>query len=225
MSDEYEVSIGGPRRAIGIKVAYTTINGRRYPIKVHPHCPVCQSIHRPQIEQSIITGMTYSQVIREHVEPHDHHSPKGAPTMENLTDHVRARHMPTPFSVQRDIIEQRAKELGKGIEDGEGLLTDSLAMFRSIATKGFEMMNEGIIAPTMADTIRALQLQQQAESMMINDPGADGVEAWRAALMEYMSIVQKFAPPEVFQQIAVAMHNSPVLRSIAKSRTQISATD
>lgn len=216
---EIEVELNEPQSRGNTHVSFITIAGRRYPTKTVARCFTCQSVHRPQIEQAIILGMSMRQIMEEMVEPFDHHSHLGPPTRMSLTTHIKKRHMPTPFSVQRDLIEKRAKEMGKNIEEGEELLTDSLTIFRSIVQRGYMLMNEGVIEPSMGDLLKAAQLQQMVESAQA-DRGSSGddVEAWREAMIEYMAIVQRSVSPDQFQRIGLEMSQSPILQAISRRR-------
>lgn len=216
---EIEVELNEPQSRGSTHVSFITIAGRRYPTKTVARCFTCQSVHRPQIEQALILGLSYRRILEDLVEPFDHHSHLGPPTRMSLTTHVRKRHMPTPFSVQRDLIEERARATGKSIEEGEELLTDSLTIFRSIVQRGYMLMNEGVIEPTMADLLKAAQLQQMVEAAQASrgDTG-DDVEAWREAMIEYMAIVQRSVSPEQFQRIGLEMSQSPILQAISRRR-------
>lgn len=219
---EIEVEVTEPPRRGNTQVSYTIIGGRRYPIKTVSTCRTCRSVHRPEIEQAIILGMTYKRIMDELVDAYDHHSPLGRPDRMSLTAHVQLRHMPTPFSVQRDVIEDQARKLGKNIEEGEALLTDSLTIFRSIVQRGYERMNKGEIEPSMSDLLKAAQLQHVVESAQVKgQDDDDGVEMWREALVEYMTIVQRSVTSEQFQQIGLEMSKSPTLQAISRRRSQI----
>lgn len=194
------------------------VGNRQYPAKQVAQCRTCRSKYRAQIEQGIIGGMPYQMIYDEMIEPHEDHSPIGPPSVQSLMTHVRRKHMPVPFSVQRRIIEQRATELGRSVEEGEQLLVDSVAVHRTVIQRGFEMLNAGEIAPSMNDLMKALQLQAAVDS----DKNSGGVdeEVWREGLIAYMEIVQRNVSAEVFQRIGHEMAQSPVLQELAMRRRQ-----
>lgn len=198
-------------------VMLVRIGNHTYPAKQVTRCKTCQSKYRTQIEKGIIGGMTYASIISDLIEPFDDHSPLGAPTYQNVLTHVRRGHMPIPYATQRRIIEGRAREVGKSIEHGEQLIIDSVSVGRTIVQRGFELLNNGEIQPSMGDLMKALQLQQVVEG------GKDGEldeETWREALITYMEIVQRNVAPDIFQRIGREMAASPVLQEISLRRRQ-----
>lgn len=196
-------------------VMLVRVNGRDYPAKQVKQCRTCRSKYRTQIEQAVINGMTYRAIIANVVEPYDDHSHLGAPGYQSLQTHVVKKHMPLPFSTQRRIIEDRAIELGKSVEEGEALLVDSITIHRALVEQGFRRLNNGDIHVGMADLIKVLQLQQATESG--KDVGLDE-DLWRDALMEYMSIVRRNVTSDVLQRIGRELAESPILQRINKGR-------
>lgn len=195
------------------------VGNRTYPAKQVSNCKTCRSKYRTQIEQAIIGGMPYSMVHAETVAPHDDHSPLGPPSQASLMTHVRRKHMPIPFSMQRRIIEDRATELGVSIEEGERLLVDSVAVHRTVIQKGFERLNNGEIEPSMGDLMKALQLQAAVDADKASSEVDEDV--WREGLMAYMEIVQRNVSAEDFQRIGREMAQSPVLQELARRRRTV----
>lgn len=198
----------------GDGVMLVQVQGRTYPAKHVKQCRTCRSKHRTQIEQGIIGGMTYQAVVNDLVEPYDDHSPIGPPGYQSIMNHVRKGHMPMPYSIQRRLIEERAEEMGRSVEEGMESLADSTAILRTIVRTGFEMVNQGDLRPSMGDLMKALQLQAVLEGE--RDDGVDE-EAWRTALITYMEIVQRSVAPDVFQQISREFAASPVMKKAMSS--------
>lgn len=194
------------------------VGDRLYPARHIAQCKLCRSQYRLEIERGIINGLTYNTIIEVSVDPYDDHSPLGPPTYSSILNHVRKRHMPVPWSMQRQMIEDRAAEMGKSVQEGEQLLVDSVAVHRAVIQRGFERMNSGEIQPTMGDLMKALQLQAAVEG----DAEDDGVdeEVWRDALIAYMEIVQRHVTPAALEMIKRDMATSPTLRAIAARRQQ-----
>lgn len=195
------------------------VGNRLYPAKQVAQCKTCRSKYRADIEQGIINGMPYSMVMSEIVERHDDHSPIGAPNYGSVLRHVKKKHMAVPHSVQRGILEERAGEIGKSVEQGERLMVDSVAIHRTVIQRGFERLNTGEIQPNMNDLMTALRLQAAISA----EQGGSGVDedAWRDALMAYMEIVQRNVGPDVLQQIGREMAASPTLRAIRNRRQAV----
>ncbi len=198
-------------------VMLVRVGNRDYPAKQVKQCRTCRSKYRTQIEQAIIGGMTYRAILTDVVEPYDDHSGLGAPGYQSIQTHVSKKHMPLPFSTQRRIIEDRAIELGKSVEEGEALLIDGISIHRALIQKGFDRLNNGEIQVGMADLLKALQLQQAAEGG--RDLALDE-DVWRDALMEYMSIVRRNVNAEVLQKIGRELTESPILQKITQRRGQ-----
>jgi hypothetical protein len=196
-------------------VMVVRVNGRSYPARHVAQCKTCRSKYRTQIERGIIGGMTYQSIIDDLVEPYDDHSPLGAPGYQSVMGHVRNGHMPMPYSLQRRILEKRASEMGKSVEQGESLIVDTVAATRMIVQRGFELMNNGDLQPSMGDLLKALQFQSSLEA---DKEQALDEEVWRDALIAYMDIVQRNVDPEVFQRIGREMARSPALQQIAMRR-------
>lgn len=194
----------------GSGVMLVQVQGRTYPARHVKQCRTCRSKYRTQIEQGIIGGMTYQAVVNELVDPYEDHSPIGPPGYQSIMNHVRKGHMPMPYSVQRRLIEDRAQEMGKSVEEGMASLADSTAILRTIVRTGFEMINQGDLRPSMNDLIKALQLQAAMEG---EKDGEGDEEAWRSALIAYMEIVQRSVSPEVFQRISREFAASPVMKN------------
>lgn len=196
-------------------VMLVRVGGRDYPAKQVKQCRTCRSRYRTQIEQAIIGGMTYRAILANVVTPYDDHSSLGAPGYQSIQTHVSKKHMPLPFSTQRKIIEDRAIELGRSVEEGEALLIDGISIHRALIQKGFDRLNNGEIQVGMPDLLKALQLQQAAEGG--RDLSLDE-DVWRDALMEYMSIVRRNVSADVLQKIGRELAESTILQQINKNR-------
>jgi len=197
---------------------FVRVGDREYPAKHVPQCLTCRSRYRTQIEQGIINGMPYSMIIEQLVEPYDNHSLLGAPSYDGLLRHVRSGHMPVPFSVQRRIIEERGKEIGRSAEQGEQLLVDNIGILRTVVQRGFERLNNGEIQPNMNDLLTALKLQAAVtaeENEGLNE------DAYVDALWAYMEIVQRHVSPEVLQRIGDDMARSPTIRALSRRNQTI----
>ena len=193
------------------------VGGRSYAARHVPQCKVCRSQYRSEIEYAVLAGLPYNKVVEEAVTPFDDHSELGTPTVTGVMTHVRRKHMPVSLSMQRQIIEERAAELGHNVEDSEKLILDNIGIVRSITQRGWDRLNKGEIEPSMGDLIKALQIQAVVGTQ---DQDGTSEDVWRATLMEYMAIVSRCAPPGVLAQIKHEMTNSSVLREIAAQRRQ-----
>lgn len=202
------------------ETSFVQVGDRLYPVKFLKNCKTCRSRYRAQIEQAILGGIPYKKIFDEVVEPYDDHSALGSPTYQGILTHVRRGHMPLPFSTQRSILESRATELGRSIEEGEQLLMDSVGTLRAIVQRGFERMNNGEIQPTMGDFIAALRLEGALSGTQGDEASADN-EVWRKAFVAYMEIVKNSVSPEVFQRIGDQMRGSAVMKEIMERQRAV----
>lgn len=188
----------------------TRIGGHDYPMRSEPNCKTCQSPNRLYIEASLLRAQSYASIARSlsGLPPGE----KGHPTDEGIAAHVKNGHVPINQGIQRRIIERRAKEIGRSVEDDEDTLADYVTVNQMIVDKGLAMLAEGNLELKGTDVIAASKFLHQVEQ------GAGGdidVQAWIEAVMEYMEIAQKFIPPAAWQAYSAALQKSPVLKALA----------
>lgn len=187
----------------------TRIGGVDYPMRSVPSCKTCQSPHRLAIENDLVKGLSYASIARSLVDLPGGHL--GNPSAEGISDHVRKGHIPVGASAQRRLIERRAKEIGRSIEDSEESLVDYVTVSQMIVARGFERMQGGEIAPDLGDVIAAskflYQIDQSAE-------GGMDQEVMLQALHAYMEVARSFIPQERWQEYGALMERHPVLRAI-----------
>lgn len=190
----------------------TRIGGVDYPMKSVGGCKTCQDPYRLQIENDLVKGRSYAAIARglEGMPEND----LGHPTGPQISEHVKRGHIPTGVSAQRRLIERRAEEIGRSIEEAEESLVDYVTVNEMIMAKGFERMQDGKIEPDMADVLNASRFLLQVDQSV-----AGGIDesAWRDALMAYMDTTRAFIPPERWEEYAAAMNANPVLRAMAKA--------
>lgn len=201
------------------ETSFVQVGDRLYPVKSVKNCKTCRSRYRSQIEQGILAGMPYGRVVEQSVDPHDDHSALGPPTYQGIMTHVRRGHMPLPYSTQRSILESRADELGRSIEEGQQLVMDSVGTLRAIVQRGFERMNNGEIQPTMGDFIAALRLEGALTGTQSGDQTDD--DMWRQAFVAYMEIVKMSVSADAFQRIGDQMRESAVIKQIMERQRAI----
>jgi hypothetical protein len=120
--------------------------------------------------------------------------------------------MPLQQTSQRLMIERRAVEMGKSIEEGAESLLDTVSVNSAIIEKGFRRLQDGDLQPNMNDLLAALKLQAQIDAA--TPSGSVDNEVWMEAMMEYLSIAKKLMPPEMWARFGMELAASPVMKAI-----------
>lgn len=190
----------------------TRIGGVDYPMRSVGSCKTCQEPNRLQIENDLVKGYSYASVARalEGMPEGD----LGHPNAHQISEHVKRGHVPLGVSSQRRLIERRAEEIGRSVEEAEDSLVDFVTVNQMIVNRGFERMQMGEIEPEMSDVITASRFLHQIEQ---SAGGGLDENAWRDALMAYMDTTRMFIPAERWDEYGAAMNANPILRAMAKA--------
>lgn len=183
------------------------MGGRSYPLRAAATCHVCQSIYRFEIETQIASGRTFANIIR-HL-PEDHDLEPGA-----LKRHYDAGHMPMEIEAARRIVEERAIELGRHIEDGANDLVDQTILARTVMQRTFEGIVSGELEPTINDGIQAARLLEQ---MGINTEEVDQ-QAWVEAFMIYHETAQQYMDNAQFAAFGESLAANPILQALINQK-------
>lgn len=182
------------------------VGGREYPMKTVRQCKVCRSPYRFDIEQAIVLGRTYRKII-EHL-PEDHEL-----TSENVKNHYLNGHLPMEVSVTRQIVEKRAEQVGKSIEDSVDSLIDGMTLAQTVVQKTFESIARGEQEPDIREGLAAAKLL--AVLGEYDDGGLD-MAAITEAFMVYHESAQEFMSPDQFEAFGKALSKNPVLKALAR---------
>jgi hypothetical protein len=199
-------------RGPGDSVAMITIGGRTYPRRFAPKCYVCQSPHRAYIEDQVYNGYSKASVVRDLESMEPGHLPH--PSIESLRTHFE-KHSPARQVMQYKLMEERAKQVGKSIDDATDSLVDEYVAARTVVQIGYERIISGEIKPEISDVLAAAKLVQQIEA------GASGgidQEMWVSALTAYFELTTDLIPPDLMQAWRKRMDTHPVLRAIKEKR-------
>lgn len=181
------------------------VGGRSYPLKTNRNCKVCTSPHRFEIEEEIVAGRTYAKIVDHLPEGHDL-------TVGNVKNHYYNNHMPTEASMTRQIVERRAEQVGKRIEDAAESLVDGITLLETVVHKTFEGIAKGEIKPELLDGIRATRILAQLG--MYDAAGLDQ-QAIMEAFMVYHEHAQENMTPEQFERFGEQLAENPVLKALA----------
>lgn len=198
-----EVSVRGG--GSGQSIVTYRIGGREYPVKTGRQCKVCQSPHRFEIEEEIVAGRTYAKIVD--------HLPEGTDiSPRNVKEHFNNGHMPLEVSATRQIVEARARRVGKRIEDSTESLIDGITLAEAVVQKTFEAIAKGELKPEVRDGLRAAKV---LADLGIYDEGGVDQQAFIEAFMVYHEQAQAHMSPEQFEAFGQALDESPVLQALA----------
>ena len=192
------------------------IGGEEYPAHSHPTCRVCQSRHRIFIENELIRGRSLAGIHRD-LDGMDHQG-RECPSVASIKNHSR-KHLPVGVAVQRRVIEKRAEEVGKSIEDSEEPLVDYITLNEMVVQKGFDKLARGRMDVSLSDALAASKFLRDVERQSAGDELSNRV--WSDAFIEYMNIAMRYIPNEARAAFGTELHNSPILRSLAEKQKQI----
>lgn len=181
------------------------VGGREYPMKTNRQCKVCMSPHRFDIEEEIVSGRTYRKIVDHLPEGHDL-------TTRNIKDHYYNGHMPMAISATREIVERRAQQVGKRIEDSVESLIDGMTLAQTVIQKTFESIARGEQTPDIREGLAAAKL---LAALGEYDEGGMDMSAITEAFMVYHEHAQEFMNPEQFERFGQALSANPVLKALA----------
>lgn len=204
---------------IPASMVMTRIGGQDFPMRSEPNCKTCQSPNRLFIEAELIRAKSYRSIARSLVGLPQ--GEKGHPTHEGIANHVKANHVPIGAATSRRIIERRARDIGRSVEDDEDVLADYVTVSQMIVQKGLEMVVGGGLDIKATDVINASKFLHQVEQGAGDSVDA---QAWIEAVMEYMEIASEFIPPQAWAAYAARLQQSPVLKALADKKASETVT-
>jgi len=167
------------------------------------------SPHRLEIEQAILEGRAYGKIAAVVSERDPGILPN--PSYQSIRDHVNRGHMPIGPTADRALVEQRAKDIGRDIEQYAAGLADYRSVNQIIIQRGMDRLARGELRPSMSELLTAIRMEHSMESS--SDQGVDS-EAWQGALVAYMEVAQQFIPVDSLQAYGQALAQHPVLRAM-----------
>lgn len=182
--------------------AFIQLGGRQYPRKASLTCHTCQSPDRFEIEKLLLKGYGYKAI--------SEHFGEGAPSPGSITSHYKNGHMAVADTVQREMVESRAKEVGRDIE-GSATLVDHVALARLGVQQVYERIAEGDLKPDVKEGIAFANLLMKAGMFEGSDIDQQSmVEAFGA----YMEAAEMVMTDDQMQQFAQMLASHPTLRAL-----------
>lgn len=197
--------ISSPRTGGTPSVITYRVGGREYPMRVNRQCKVCTSPYRFEIERELVSGRTYRRIVES--------IPDDAElSAYNVKCHYLNGHLPLEQAAARQIVENRAKQVGKHIEDGVEALVDGVALAEVVVQKTFEAIAKGELQVEVKDGMAAAKFL--ADLGQYDEGGAD-MAAITDAFIVYHEHAQEYMDPDQFEAFGRALNSNPVLKSLA----------
>jgi hypothetical protein len=187
----------------GQSVVVYRLGGREYPQRVVPNCNVCASRYRYDVERAVAGGQPFAAIVR--ALPDD-----AGLSARSIANHSHAGHMPYEQEALRRVVERRAEQLGRDVEDGVEQLVDQVSLAQTVVQQVFTGLAAGELRPDVTDGLRAAKLLAQIEA---EGDGGDKA-AWTEAFMVYHSIAKRIMSPEQWAAFGLELSTNPVLRAL-----------
>jgi len=201
-------------------VVMVDIGGRRYPMKTVPQCRTCMSPYRLEIEQAVLEQRSYMSIANALLDRAEGRLPH--PGHQSIRDHVLKNHMPIGPTAERALVEERAKAIGRDIENYASGLANYATVNEIIIQRGMDRLARGELQPSMSELLTAIRMQHTIEAT--SEDGLDSA-AWQEALVAYLEVAQKFIPADQMQAYGQALANHPVLRAMMMGTHQPKAIE
>lgn len=190
----------------------TRVGGRDYPLVSVQNCKTCQSPYRAWIEQYIVQGMTYGGIAKMLTDTQEYGGPLGHPDKERIANHVQQGHFALPLVAQRALIERRAKDVGKNLEDAAEQLVDYVTANELLIQRGVEALQAGEIEVDATALLGAIKAQHAIEQTL----GASvDQETWVSATMAMIEDARMVMSPQQWDEFTARLEVNPVILAIA----------
>jgi hypothetical protein len=166
------------------------VGGRMFPLIHVPKCKVCSSDRRFDIEHGVMRGDSYAALAREYGASTDHEKPISD---RNIADHVKAGHFPRDLAVMRALVDQRAEQMGKDLDDWSDTLVDHVTLANVTIQRTFQRLMSGQIEPELADGAKMAEFLLKYEAI-IGAPTDQ--EVWQRSFEVMYSAMAEIMSPE-----------------------------
>jgi hypothetical protein len=193
------------------------IGNVRYNARYHPNCNVCNHPARMEIEHQLLRGLSYRKIAATYSEVEYESQgrvltlPKIGPVA--IKNHYTRGHLPVDTAVHRQLVEERAREVGSRYEEMATEFLDSYVAAKTILRKGYDRLVSGEITPDVKETLAAAKMVQEIEDGSKTNLDA---EAWSQAMMVYFQTAQELMPEDMWRKFTSQLSTNPILRSLAK---------
>lgn len=184
------------------------VSGQDYPLVRQRNCKVCMSPYRLFIENELAMAKTYQAIIRqlEAADPDGDH-----PGWQTIRNHWLRSHVVEPARLKRQIMEDRANQMGMQIIEGESPIYDRQSLVEMLIHRGWEKVLNQEIDISMDHFLKLLDMQQK---MATSDQDQIDQQVQQQAMIRMVQIMDKYIPAEVKQSYFRELKTDPILNAI-----------
>ena len=196
----------GARQGSAASLVRYRLGGREYPLRSVSTCFVCQSSFRFHIESEIAQGRVFPRIHKDLMLA----EPDCTLSVENLREHFKNGHMPSEVEGARLVMERRAVERGRSLDDASMTLADGMTLAEIVVQKTIEAMQRGEIKPDIKDGIAAARLMETFA------PVEQGVNqnVYAEAFMAYHETAQQIMTEGQFKDFGLQLSSNATLKSL-----------
>ncbi len=202
--DQVPISV----RGLGRSVATYRFGGREYPMKTVARCLTCMSPFRFEIEEAIVAGRIYKRIADQIAGYGDEY----AVSVRSIQDHYNNGHMPLELTNTRQIIEARARKVGKAVDESHEQLVDGITLMETVVLKAFEGIAKGTVE---VDARAGLRAAKMLADLGEYDGSSVDQQSYVEAFMAYHETAEELMGPEAFAEFGRKLAQNPVLQALA----------
>lgn len=161
-----------------------------------PRCKVCQSPNRKHIDKALALGITSAAQVAKHFSIVDGVNY----TRQNMSSH-KDKHLTLRQDAMVRLIEKRAKEEGRDVDDVAGTLLTERAVLETMIQKGFEQIVDGKVYVTPGDLLAALTKLKNAEIEFYQAKLQHVEQQMTAEMDAFIDAVKKTIPEVLFKRV------------------------
>lgn len=121
---------------------------------VEPRCNVCKSRYRRTIDQLLVVGVPYKEIARQFESEEL--------SRKSIANH-RTKHLTIEDAVVRQVLEEKAKQMGEDIESGARTIITRLGVLDVAIMKGYASVVTGEVPVEAADLVKLIALREKLE--------------------------------------------------------------
>lgn len=184
-----------------------------------PQCHTCQSPYRDQIEEGISSGLS-APTILGHLKPFVSiagEDPIEFPSAESIAMHRKNRHLSLTDELRQAMMDQHRQAIGDNLAEDSDIVVDKTLVARMIVQRGYEMLRDGTVEPSVGEVIAAARLLQQVDRDMEGDLD---VQIWRDVLMVHMDTASKYIPMDMLPAYGRDIEQHPIMVALREKLDQ-----
>ncbi len=168
---------------------------RRLPVKppgmeiVEPRCNVCKSKWRRTIDQLLVVGVPYKEIARQF---------EGEQLSRKSISNHRQKHLTIEDAVVRQVLEEKAKQMGEDIENGAKTILTRLGILDVAIMKGYSSVVTGAVPVEAADLVKLVALREKLEE----SSSSIQIQELEMNMQSFLDAVHNVVPKAFWKPIA-----------------------